>query len=344
MRIVAPMMILIMMTSTLAGCTGGDPDGGGNDEINMEILNSLIDDNLQDFVNNTTVEVTNNYYDSDNSTTINYVNGTSIMTSTLHTMAGTQQGMASQNNHSGGDLFLLVRGDAFSEEASNGLWNSLDGANICLDIGSEIESQLVVSFNSGGISFTSVPVADAAEATAKFIDGSCDAFAGDSSVIVAKKGQLEGDGSMNGVSIWITNFVSPYSASGDYSNYIQLIIPQANGYSTILNEIYVTITLSKSCINCSNNESDVEVSYLINDMSSMHQIFGTNYATEGISTCEYSLDTSFSEEGLMFGPGLECEHHIIISVASYALDANYEYMWSDWTYYVHWSVTPVVMH
>ena len=27
MRIIAPMMILIMMTSTLAGCTGGDPDG-----------------------------------------------------------------------------------------------------------------------------------------------------------------------------------------------------------------------------------------------------------------------------------------------------------------------------
>ena len=36
MRIIAPMMILIMMTSTLAGCTGGDPDAGGNDEIDIE--------------------------------------------------------------------------------------------------------------------------------------------------------------------------------------------------------------------------------------------------------------------------------------------------------------------
>jgi len=43
MRIIAPMMILIMMTSTLAGCTGGDPDGGGNDEIDMNILNQLIE-------------------------------------------------------------------------------------------------------------------------------------------------------------------------------------------------------------------------------------------------------------------------------------------------------------
>ena len=67
MRIIAPMMILIMMTSTLAGCTGGDPDGGGNDEINMDILNQLIDDNLQDFVNNTTITVENHYH---NNTTI----------------------------------------------------------------------------------------------------------------------------------------------------------------------------------------------------------------------------------------------------------------------------------
>ena len=50
MRIIAPMMILIMMTSTLAGCTGGDPDGGGNDNIDMDVLNQLIDDNLQDFI------------------------------------------------------------------------------------------------------------------------------------------------------------------------------------------------------------------------------------------------------------------------------------------------------
>ena len=67
MRIIAPMMILIMMTSTLAGCTGGDPDSGGNDNIDMDVINSLIDDNLQDFINNTTITVENHYY---NNTTI----------------------------------------------------------------------------------------------------------------------------------------------------------------------------------------------------------------------------------------------------------------------------------
>ena len=44
MRVIAPMMILIMMTSTLAGCTGGDPDGGGNDEIDMETIQEFIDE------------------------------------------------------------------------------------------------------------------------------------------------------------------------------------------------------------------------------------------------------------------------------------------------------------
>ena len=43
MRIIAPMMILIMMTSTQAGCTGGDPDGGGNDEINISMIEEILE-------------------------------------------------------------------------------------------------------------------------------------------------------------------------------------------------------------------------------------------------------------------------------------------------------------
>jgi|APSaa5957512535_1039671.scaffolds.fasta_scaffold64138_1 hypothetical protein len=70
MRIIAPMMILIMMTSTLAGCTGGDPDGGG--EMDTDAINDLIDANLQDFINNTTItvnqEIHHHYY---NNTTVN---------------------------------------------------------------------------------------------------------------------------------------------------------------------------------------------------------------------------------------------------------------------------------
>jgi len=86
MRIIAPMMILIMMTSTLAGCTGGDPDSGGNDNIDMDVLNQLIDDNLQDFVNNTTITVENHYHNNttnmNNDNSISNING-SDSTSTM---------------------------------------------------------------------------------------------------------------------------------------------------------------------------------------------------------------------------------------------------------------------
>ena len=74
MRIIAPMMILIMMTSTLAGCTGGDPDSGG--EMDTDAINDLIDQNLQDFINNTTItvnqEIHHQYYNNTSITTNDY--------------------------------------------------------------------------------------------------------------------------------------------------------------------------------------------------------------------------------------------------------------------------------
>ncbi len=57
MRAVAIPMILLMLSASLAGCTSGDPDGDDNSGIDMEILNQMIDDNLQDFINNTSVTV-----------------------------------------------------------------------------------------------------------------------------------------------------------------------------------------------------------------------------------------------------------------------------------------------
>jgi len=50
-------MTLLMVASALAGCTSGDPDGDDTSGIDMEILNEMIDDNLQDFINNTSVTV-----------------------------------------------------------------------------------------------------------------------------------------------------------------------------------------------------------------------------------------------------------------------------------------------
>ncbi len=101
---------------------------------------------------------------------------------------------------------ILVRSDAFPY--GTGSADQLENAEICVGIGTTTEGNLQDWFSSRAISFTSVPVADAAEATAKFIDGSCDAFTGDMSAMVAKKWQLDNDGTVqddqgNTVDIWI---------------------------------------------------------------------------------------------------------------------------------------------
>jgi len=100
---------------------------------------------------------------------------------------------------------ILVREDVFPAAAAGNSAGGLDGANICVGIGTTTEGNMVDWFSSRNIAFTSVPVADAAEATAKFIDGSCDAFTGDMSAMVAKKWQLDGDASMGDVGIWIAS-------------------------------------------------------------------------------------------------------------------------------------------
>ncbi len=102
---------------------------------------------------------------------------------------------------------ILVRGDRYEQAASENSAANLNGANICVGIGTTTEGNMQDWFSSRGISFTSVPVADAAEATAKFISGECDAFTGDMSAMVAKKWQLDSDGSVTNdegaVDIWI---------------------------------------------------------------------------------------------------------------------------------------------
>ena len=134
MRIIAPMMILIMMTSTLAGCTGGDPDGGGNDEIDMDILNQLIDDNLQDFVNNTTITVenhyhnnttiVNNHYDNDN----HFNNTTSVDGGEIHNYDNsTSIFNGSSSSINSGEYYLLDI-EFNIEDVSPG-WDDIDYRN-----------------------------------------------------------------------------------------------------------------------------------------------------------------------------------------------------------------------
>jgi hypothetical protein len=59
----ATLLVLVLVSSALAGCTG-DPDGGGGDEIDSDALQNLFDEHFQDFLNNTTITVNNHYYNN----------------------------------------------------------------------------------------------------------------------------------------------------------------------------------------------------------------------------------------------------------------------------------------
>jgi len=363
MKAIALPMVLLMLTATLAGCTGGDPDGGdGTDGIDAETLQGMIEAGLQDFMNNTTVEITTNYYTNETSTTTNNVNGSGgVSTSSLHALSGTDPGESSLDISYGEydtDLALLVREDAFPEASAGNSAGGLDGVNICVGIGTITEGNLVDWFSPRGIAFTSVPVADTAEATAKFIDGSCDAMPGPLTLLQDMRIQLVGDGSMGGVDIWITNpmigtSVSTFDFSRSGWSVLNLTIEQEFGTSSYLLAVHSEITLTGTCIsNCTDQSAIILQTYVFST-----ERFEANYSTSsgGIdfsNTCE-GLTNLDSWPGYFGPPGLECEldmtmfaslnaaHWWEYNVTSFD---DYEFAWSDWSYYVLWQSTAVTMH
>ena len=157
-------LVLILTTSAFAGCTGGDPDAGGTDELDIEMI--------MDFLNNSSIDLENNNYF--NNTTVNnyHINGTAVSQTTTHTYVGVQAGGQSNLTFdSTVGYALLVREDAFPEAGAGSSMYSLNGANICLEIGSSTEGEFVNWFNARGIAFTSVPIGGQSEGTSKFIDG-----------------------------------------------------------------------------------------------------------------------------------------------------------------------------
>ena len=363
MKAIALPMVLLMLTATLAGCTGGDPDGGdGTSGIDAETLQGMIEAGLQDFMNNTTVEITTNYYTNETSTTTNNVNGSGgVSTSSLHALSGTDPGESSLDISYGEydtDLALLVREDAFSAATAGNSASALNGVNICVGIGTITEGNLVDWFSQRGIAFTSVPVADTAEATAKFIDGSCDAMPGPLTLLQDMKIQLVGDGSMGGVDIWITNpmigtSVSTFDFSRSGWSVLNLTIEQEFGASSYLLTVHSEITLTGTCIsNCTDQSAVILQTYVFST-----ERFEANYSTSsgGIdfsNTCE-GLTNLDSWPGYFGPPGLECELDMTmfasLSTANwreydFTSYEDYEFAWSDWSYYVLWQSTAVTMH
>ena len=73
---------------------------------------------------------------------------------------------------------ILIRGDKFGQDATQSALN-LANAKVCVGTGTTTEGNLADYNTVNAIGMDIVPVADAAEATTKLVDGSCDAFTGD---------------------------------------------------------------------------------------------------------------------------------------------------------------------
>ena len=121
MKSKAILMTLAMMSAALAGCTGSD----GVTEIDDETLQQLFDDNIQDFMNNTSVTVNQEIHyhnnttmiidDGDYSTTVvnEYNNTTNVEGSDVHNYntdnsnTNFSVGGGAVGNGSSGTLYLL---------------------------------------------------------------------------------------------------------------------------------------------------------------------------------------------------------------------------------------------
>jgi len=84
---------------------------------------------------------------------------------------------------------ILINQDAFPEGTDSAL--ELDGAKICVEIGTTTEGNIKDYFAVNGMEYEAINSDDAATAKAQFEDGTCDAWTGDMSAMVAQKFGLD---------------------------------------------------------------------------------------------------------------------------------------------------------
>ena len=347
MRAVAIPMILLMLSASFAGCTSGDPDGDGISGIDMEILNEMIDDNLQDFINNTSVTVNNYHSSNETHHTYNTYNGSSDHVQII-IAAGTSEGVSTtqgeSSNHS--DMVILVRSDYYSSPPfwqTENTWRNLDGVNICVGIGSETEGMLVNAFSSSNIAFTSIPIADSAEAISKLIEGSCDAITGSRLVMENYQNNLNMDNGSSSLQTWIT---TPYASGASFfavDSRFEYTLTQDYGMMIHFDRAILEVTLSGTCVqNCTS--ADEDTSQVFNFDNYPYGIADGDWNIVSVCELEGHGELNFYDfDGNTILPGLDCTTTLSVHAHLWGDNPNYEYTWSDWAYYILWTESEVAM-
>ena len=338
-------MILILVP--LAGCSGTDTEVSV--DLSNEDINELIDENLEDVMNNTTVVVFQEY--NNNTSIVNnnayhnnaYHNNTTVVMqpSTTKVMSGTMFGIESVDDFA--SVSLVVREDRFASGTN------LDGANICVGIGTVMESDLQDWFSSTNSDFTSIPVADQAEAAVKLIDGECDAMATPGNEAQDRSESISSDG---GVTTWVA---SPGGHDGPPSILRNAVTFQINQTSDELLSApfytFVQIELHLICLegvtNCE-NATFIQSTHPVQDRH--NDINNDN--REVVTVCDNGVVIShpngFYQNNQ--GAGMNCTHNwnYYVEVPLYNLDiwdfSRYTFEWSEWTYsFVYTSETMEVV-
>lgn len=376
------LIALTLLTTGLAGCTG-DPDGGGNDEIDSETLQGMIEAGLQDFMNNTSVEISANYYT--NSTNQYNVNGSSVVGSSLHTMSGTTQGEGVSNfqgvvtaNFTQQDYHavlipesILSSSSVSNTESSMYLMQQLSNSvgSVCVDIGSETESALSEMSGSLGIFGTgwhynvvnSEPLNSSMNYTGiqSLLSGECYAIADTLSNLNQIRTTLEGQSNDQ---YWIMPIIAEHNLEfiSNTKSGFEVVIEQQEGVLTNILGYYVAVSITGTCVTANCTSGNVSESFVFRHFHSgifnqFGYYFPPPYAVESdftaSSECAGGISSvSESMTGLRLGAGLECTHALSFEAELMAyfsanhFEDDYSFEWSDWTYYVLWEEIPVTVH
>ncbi|MFL2963564.1 MAG: hypothetical protein ACJZ46_04925 [Candidatus Thalassarchaeaceae archaeon] len=354
MRAMALLMITTILLVPLAGCV--DSGDGPQFELSAEDIEQLIDDNMEDFLNNSSITMINNNYDN---TTIN-------PPSSLHSSSGISSGVSSSVQGFNGGA-LLVRNDAFSSDSMSDAYE-IDGANICVGVGTILEKELQDYFGIYGTSFTSIGIADEAESTDKLIAGECDAavFPSFSSALY-KQNSLDSDGSIAG-GTWIAE-LSHFSSEGTtgVSNSLSVIIEQdgdemLTGFKYIFGQVTLNATCNDNATDCNSFEVQFTTSEDGGEWGNFWPAIGGSMHTSCSGNVEFTWGTInlnqvmenldvYNEFYFFLGTGLDCIHEFIFNInqdmlimlqQEFNLDLEkHTLSWSDWTYSLVWESIPI---
>ena len=357
-------MILILVP--LAGCAGSD--GEVNVDLTTEEIQELIDDNIDDFLNNTTVTVNqenHNNNTTNSQTIVNHNNYTTIESpSSLKSKSGSMEGVKSSNSYAIG-VALIVAESAFSESSHSSV-AALDGVKICVSTGSLLEDEVLQWYWENNAAFTAVNVESESEAIEKIKSGECEAVAFSNIEKANQRKEILDTEDNSGNSLSAGTWISFFDYGGlvgelsHVGNGISIIIEQSSEESISLISAIVIIDLIGTCKDANNSECS-NFSFQTNNKNTGSN--GGEVMIEISSMCSHGVSHSWSTttndfwnaQGLLlpeleggFFPGLDCVYTLNFELvfgmedfSNYGYESYHDLSWGDWVYSIVWESTPI---